>query len=353
MKIDHYISELLFQYDCVIVPELGGFIGNYKPATIQAIQNTLTPPSKQISFNKNLNSNDGLLANHIAQQQNLSYDEALKQISAFASAIQQQLNAKQNIVIDEVGTLFLDKENRIQFEPKTANNYLLDSYGLTTFQKFPIKRERLEDKITKEFKDRTAPLVVVKEGKENAKKWLVAAAITIPLTFFAIWIPSKYDLGGNLNYANLNPFVPNITSSYTTRTTAPEFIEIAESNVINQIESASSADDFTSVSFDDNETSVIVQLKEELIAEPVSTYVATNNQPLDYHIIGGCFSKKSNARKMVKKLKRAGFDASIIGQRKGLWTVAYNSVATRAAAVEALADAKDYNGKAWILNQPF
>jgi len=352
MKLDHHIAQLLFQYDCVIVPELGGFIGNYKPATIQNIQNTFNPPSKQISFNKNLNSNDGLLANHIAQQQNLSYDEALAKITSFVATIQKQLNANKNVTIDEVGTLFLDNENRMQFEPKTANNYLLDSYGLTTFQKFPIKRERLEDKITKEFKDRAAPLVVVAESKKS-KKWLAVAAITIPLTFFALWMPGNVDLGGELNYANLNPFVPNIFATYTARTTTPAFSETPENNIKYQLENIADDETYTEVSFGNNESKVIVILKEEQIAEAVSTYVATPTKPLDYHIIGGCFSEKKNARKMVKRLKKAGFEATIIGQRKGLWTVAYDSFTTRKQAVDALTDVKDYNGKAWILNQGF
>jgi hypothetical protein len=38
MKIEQYISELLYKYDCVIVPGLGGFVANYKSATIQPIQ---------------------------------------------------------------------------------------------------------------------------------------------------------------------------------------------------------------------------------------------------------------------------------------------------------------------------
>ena len=73
MKLEQYISKLLYQYDCVIVPGLGGFVANYKSATIQPVQNTFSPPSKGISFNKNLNNNDGLLANFIAQEETVSF----------------------------------------------------------------------------------------------------------------------------------------------------------------------------------------------------------------------------------------------------------------------------------------
>ena len=57
------ISKLLFEHDCVIVPGLGGFITNYKPAIIHPQHHTFHPPSKQIIFNAALNSNDGILIN--------------------------------------------------------------------------------------------------------------------------------------------------------------------------------------------------------------------------------------------------------------------------------------------------
>ncbi|MCO6499979.1 MAG: SPOR domain-containing protein [Vicingus serpentipes] len=350
MKIDQYISELLFQYDCVIVPELGGFVGNYKPASIQSIQNTFNPPSKQISFNRHLNSNDGLLANHIAQKENVSYDRACEEINAFTLAIQQRLNAKESVLMEEVGTLFLDTENRIQFEPKLSTNYLLASYGLTSFQKSPIKRATLEDKITKEFKDRTTPLKVVKEGNTSTKKWMLTAAITIPFIFFSIWIPSKYNLGGDINYAHLNPFKPTPASVYSERTAVPVFEEVDENDIQSQLLSSSEDAYFVKVAFAKNGTPVTIKLKEQPTIEAVSTFVATNKKELQYHLVSGCFSKKSNAKQMVKSLKEEGFNAWIVGKRKGLWTVSCNSFATRREAVDALADARFSNVKVWVLN---
>ena len=46
--VAHYISELLFLHDCVIVPDFGGFVGNKKPAQLNRSAGLLTPPSKQI-----------------------------------------------------------------------------------------------------------------------------------------------------------------------------------------------------------------------------------------------------------------------------------------------------------------
>src|SRR5271170_2476410 len=80
MKIEEHISELLFEHDCVIVPDFGGFVCNYAPARIDPVKHLFEPPGKRILFNKGLTRNDGLLANHISSVSKLSYSEALDTI---------------------------------------------------------------------------------------------------------------------------------------------------------------------------------------------------------------------------------------------------------------------------------
>jgi len=353
MKIEQYISELLYKYDCVIVPGLGGFVANYKSATIQPIQNTFSPPSKSISFNKNLNSNDGLLANFIAKQESFSFDLASKKIEDYVVKINRSLKLKKSIVLVGVGALFLDSENRLQFEPANSANYLLESYGLPVYQKQPIKRITIEDKITKEFVDRTTPLIAI-NGQENkkSKQWMYSAALVF-LAFGAGFMANNSNLSGNLNYANLNPFTTNVKAVYTPLPSSAVVSEIKELTLEEQINAANENNFFVEVTLTENENPFIVQLKEKSIAEPVSTYVAETKKVLQYHIIGGCFSEKKNAKTMVRKLKKQGFDAFIVGKRKGLWTVSYNSFVTRKEAVNALTNAQSHNDKAWVLDQSF
>jgi nucleoid DNA-binding protein len=349
LKIEHYISELLYQYDCVVVPGLGGFVSNYKPATIQAVQHTFLPPSKSISFNKNLSGNDGLLANLIAQKEGISFDRSLQKIEVAVIAIHQDLKQKKRVDLHDVGTLFLDVENRMQFEPQLTINYLLGSYGLAVFQKQPIKRITIEEKITKQFVDRTVPLATVQSGM--SKQWMYSAALAV-LTFGIGWMASNADLNGNINYANLNPFTPNVKSVYTP-TKQVSFVQenTKENSLKAQIAAADESAYFISVTFGKEENPMVVQLREKPIAEAVSTYVAVAKKEFHYHIVAGCFSEKRNANKMVRKLKKQGFDAFIVGKRKGLWAVSYNSFATKKEAVNALAFAQDHNDKAWVLNQ--
>tara|TARA_R110001592_G_scaffold344988_1_gene636617 strand:- start:2357 stop:3394 length:1038 start_codon:yes stop_codon:yes gene_type:complete len=345
MKLDQHISQLLFQYDCVIVPNLGGFVANYKPASIQPIKNTFYPPSKGISFNKNLQNNDGLLVNAVSKANNSTYEEAQKIVDEAVLAMKTTLKAKKKLAIENVGVLFYDNENRIQFEPSTDVNYLLESFGLSSFQQFPIKHETIEEKIVKTVKE--TPVIALHQ-KKNSKKWIAAAIITIPLAFFAFWLPTKYDLGADLNYANLNPFKTLTAPVYVARTTPPVFKDLVKDDVKSTIESVNENNPTASVSFLKEEEPIIVKMEETAID---TTRVEIPKVKLKFHIVGGCFSEERNAKKLVRKLNKAGFEAWIIGKRKGLYAVSYNSFETRGEAVDALASAQNHNSKAWILEQ--
>lgn len=334
MRLDHYISQLLFRYDCVIVPNLGGFVTNYKPASINPVKDTFYPPSKGISFNKNLNHNDGLLANAISQDNGITYEKALNMIEEAVVVIQQELKNRNKVAFEQVGVLFYDHENRLQFEPSATVNYLLESYGLHSFQQFPVKRKTLEDRI------KETPVLPI-HGSSKTKKWMAAAAVFIPLAFLTIWIPTKYNLGTEINYANLNPF-KTVSPVYTQRTTAlPTF----EKPAIPTLDESNQT-----IQFIANEKPIVVtQTIAKETAKVDSTYVETKQQKVNFHVVGGCFSEKQNAQKFVQELINAGFEASIIGKRKGLFTVSYSGFSTRQEAVEGLTQAKNYNGKAWIL----
>ena len=71
MEISQYIKEILLLNDCVIIPDFGGFVANYKPAMIE--NNRFFPPTKEIAFNNKLISNDGLLINYISEAEGVDY----------------------------------------------------------------------------------------------------------------------------------------------------------------------------------------------------------------------------------------------------------------------------------------
>jgi len=63
-KIEQHIFELLFQHDCVILSDFGGFVANYVSAKVDNSTQRIFPPAKTVIFNKYLSNNDGLLAHN-------------------------------------------------------------------------------------------------------------------------------------------------------------------------------------------------------------------------------------------------------------------------------------------------
>src|SRR5271167_4768679 len=107
MKMEEYISELLHDHDCVIVPEFGGFVCNYAPARIDPVKHLFEPPGKKILFNKGLTRNDGLLAHHISGKLKLRYDETVTSIGKEVKRINEELSKDKRSVLDNIGLLYV------------------------------------------------------------------------------------------------------------------------------------------------------------------------------------------------------------------------------------------------------
>lgn len=334
-KVDKHISELLYEHDCVIVPELGGFVANYAPAKIHPTQHTFTPPSKNIVFNKNLKNNDGLLANFIATSENTNYNDALKYINHFVDFSYAQLKKGVKVNIDEVGVLFLDVERNIQFEPSTTN-YLLDVFGMSQFQSPAIKRDTVTKRIEKEFKDRGA--IPIEKKRSNVKRY-VALAIAAPLVFAMIWIPLKTNLLKNINYSNINPF-----ASKEVHITIPK-VNPKTTVVIPSIDTTHA------------KLAVVIptQPVTATLVEPVkpdTTAVARSadiDSKLKFHLVAGCFQIEENAINFVTSLKQQNIQAAIIGQNnKGLYVVSCADFATRKEALNELENLRKLKPNAWL-----
>lgn len=340
-KVDKHISELLNEHDCVIVPELGGFVANYAPAKIHPVQHTFTPPSKNIVFNKNLKNNDGLLANHIVITESTNYSQALKYISYFVEDTTSSLKKGNKIKIDEVGILFLDVERNIQFEPDASTNHLLDAFGLSRFQSPAIKRENISQRIEKGFKDRDA--IPAERKKINVKRY-VALAIALPLVFGMIWIPLKTDLLKKIKYSDINPFSRKEIVKPVVKAPLPD--TTAKVNISPTVETNS---------IDTLSTQTEVQPPVTAEVEPVkadTTHVAPHNEinvNYKFHLVAGCFQIEENAVKFVKTLQEQNLNAAIIGKNNnGLFVVSCGDFATRKEANDQLDNLRKLQPNAWL-----
>tara|TARA_A100001011_G_scaffold266804_1_gene275837 strand:- start:1902 stop:3293 length:1392 start_codon:yes stop_codon:yes gene_type:complete len=141
LSIEKHVFELLKHYDCVIITGLGGFILNPRESYINDITSEIHPPSKTITFNKNLSHNDGLLANYLCEAEGISYNEACVEILKFSRKAKLKLQKGNTILFQNIGTLKYNSTNQLSFAPKTNFNFELHSYGLKSFQINKIKTE--------------------------------------------------------------------------------------------------------------------------------------------------------------------------------------------------------------------
>jgi hypothetical protein len=165
-KLIDYLPDLITHFECVIIPEFGGFISEKTGASINSIGN-LQAPKKNILFNQLLNHNDGLLANYIAQKENMSYNEALDLIKSEVEEMIQQLENNQVLRINKIGEFRLLNDHII-FKADDNENHLIDSFGLSSLEKEVIE-EPIKEVVKEEVKEIAKEEIKV-EVKEEAKK---------------------------------------------------------------------------------------------------------------------------------------------------------------------------------------
>lgn len=151
MKIAGYIADLIYEYECVVIPGLGGFLTRDHAASVHPLKHYFKPPHREIVFNPLLRTNDGLLLNYIARSEKLSYQDAKGRLDRFVLKCISVMEEGKRISFRNIGSIYYNKEHQIVFEPDETQNYLSESFGLSGFVSPPIKREEFQQKVEKVF----------------------------------------------------------------------------------------------------------------------------------------------------------------------------------------------------------
>ncbi len=354
MKIDTYISTLLYEHDCVIIPGFGGFVTGYAPAKVHPTQHLFTPPHKNITFNKHLKTNDGLLANEIVQIENKTFAEANSVINSFVAETNSALMRGNKVMFNQIGSLFLDVDRSIRFEPDNAVNYLTEAFGMEAIQSLPIKRESVKERIETKFIDRAA---IPQERKK--RKLLVYAATSLVLLFATslLFLSLQINVFKNSNYSSLNPFTERMNALYVERPFVKSALTEKELNAESFFLPINDTAPFALLSFaDDVNKKLVVKLHENTpvaAIEPDKTSVVNNTtlltSGLNYHVVSGCFKVESNAQNFVKTLKSKNLNAAIIGQNKdGLFMVSCGDFSNKDEAYRELGRIRSKNTAVWL-----
>lgn len=308
MKIEQYISQLLYRHQCVTVPGFGAFLTEIQSAHLHENTHSFYPPKKLISFNPHLKNNDGLLANHIATAEKTTYENAVASIESEVVIWKSILQVNERFTLKNVGELYLNSEKNMVFTPSENINYLKESFGLNSFVSPAVKRETY--KLEAEIIEEKAPIIFTPEARAKSRPYLKYAAI------FVLALTATGSIGYKLHENHV-----------------AEQTLIVESAVEKQVQNK-------------------IQEATFLISTPIPSVTLTvKEEKLAYHIVAGVFSNEENAQKAYLDLVNSGFKARRIApNRHGNFPVLYGSYATYAEAQQAKTEIrKSTNPDAWLM----
>jgi len=128
-----FLEHLLYDHECVIIPQFGGFVVNAQDYQFNAKENKIYPKRKCVAFNEKLKTDDRFLTTEWAINKSLSHKEASNEIAAISKDLKSLIVSQGSLTFGELGTFTLNSENRLSFTPNPDFNADLSVFGL-----FPV-----------------------------------------------------------------------------------------------------------------------------------------------------------------------------------------------------------------------
>jgi len=305
MQLQQYIKELLYQHECVTVPNFGAFLTRTISLLIQPKTGVFSPPSKEVSFNHLLKSNDGILAQFMAQKENISYEQALRKIEKEVIVWKQKLQT-QHLTFAGIGEMRLNPQKKINFSPFGSINFDLNSFGLKSFIRKPIFTPTPN---TQEFKSFTImenenkdDLMFTPEENKNKRS---------PIMRYAIIGVIGISLFGSIYYFG-SRYIADEKAKAT---------EMAQKKIKSNVQKA---------------TFNLGTLSEMNLTLDANPEVIENN-PLAqtyFSVIAGSYRSMENAEKKLAELQAEGFDAAFTEVNpEGLHRVAFGRFTSKREAL--------------------
>ena len=326
IELERHIEILLLSNDCVIVPELGGFMAHHVDARYDETDGTFLPPLRTLGFNPRLTMNDSLLVQSYIEAYDISYPEALRRIETEVAEIRQHLETAGSYELNDIGMLRLNQDGNLEFEPCEAGILTPYLYGLSSFEMTPLVSEVPEEAETTDEQDTTK---VPEESTITIKmSWLrnaVAAAAAI-IAFFMVSTPIS-DSGNTLEMQQ-SAFIAIPQQATTPQQQATDSTQ--ETNASTEVE--------TTVTESLEQDSVII---EEAPAQPVFCIVLASQVT------------QRNAEIFIEQLNKKNFpEARLLTNKNNMLRVVYGNYANEADAfnsLRALRSQSDDFAQAWVL----
>lgn len=371
--VEKHIKHLLYNHDCVIIPDFGGLITRYVPARINPVKHTLVPPSKKIAFNEKLVLNDGLLISTIAYANNSSKEEARQLVISFVHEVRTRLESEQRFELTDIGVFKYNHEQKLVFEYTEGDNLLEASFGLPEIVARPIRHE--EPAVLRTLiKERQAaePALARKPFKARLKRaYHVAAGLALTglvgTALYMLSLQTDYNLSSLYPTALVNDgeradektstvSIPVQHEATLGQPVPTSVLDASGAGMLDGADAWGDASSNTSGQEAQYAADEFVYEKAEAVEEvaapaPITTTVSDKDGR--FYIITGGYARMLNAEFSRQEIAENGHEAKVLEPGKGsrLFKV---SVADFASAEEAQAAMntyrKSFGENIWVYN---
>ncbi len=324
VNVEKYIRKLLFEYDCVIIPDFGGLLTHPIGAHYDASHSVFLPSTKRVAFNEVLRMDDGLLAYYISVNEQILREEAARHVKKFVDTLQNRLKEGESIQLDSIGCFTANLEGRLVFEPDYHQNFNKEWYGLEGVEAHVLHPDQaIEpfDFVPVMEAEETGLLLYSKtKTKRRWLGWAAAAVISgLVVTASMVFKPLDDSTLSSLNpinsvkdiYSNLFPNDSEVQVQSRHNYPKVNVSPVVAAELPNQEASVP-------VTEPKKEDKLITPLVPEPVKEVPAAAVEEKLKPGSFYLIAGSFGKISNAKVLKKRLIQNGFqDAEVLGKLDG------------------------------------
>ena len=327
IELERHIEVLLLSNDCVIVPDLGGFMAHHVEAEYSEEEQTFLPPLRTLGFNSQLKINDSLLVQSYIEAYDISYPEALQRVEDEVNELKMHLKTKGSYTMNDIGTLAVNESENYVFTPCEAGLLTPSLYGLGSFCATPLTaKASIHEALSNKPETETAKILgmspIVDETEDNDENvvkikfsWIrnSIAIAAVLLAIFLLALPTGKTEMMTRTISNLNN---NILFGMMSKDTNTSKIEIKKTDI------QKTPVKVDTILKNDNTRSAKVQKKDSV----------RNGYCI---VLASCISKK-NAANFIESLQKKGYQESEVYIHNNMTRVVFGNFETQQDAYNML-----------------
>lgn len=346
ISLARHIQLLLLEHDCVIVPNLGGFIANHAEARYNDSGDALfLPPFRSIGFNPQLQVNDGLLVQSYMTAYDASYPAACLQMEQDVEMIINILDRNGVVELEGVGTITKSLGNKITFSSYEAGILTPSLYGLYSFEMESLEHV-INAKKAEELLTNDSELLIKPQDENNKKEHRKTITITLnrKLIDIAVSAAAAIILFFGVSYPTLHRNASDSDTCVASACAVTPNNEV-KSHIPQSKESAST----TQIKKDVNKE---VKKDENNVVEDSTREKEESIEEPKFAIVLASYVSQANATEYIELMKKQGFTESRYVKKGKVSRILYSGFQTEDEAYKTLTELRKQSGEfaqAWVL----